>query len=183
MSKWKRHKKKWSNCTECSLCEGRSRVVLLKGKVPCDVLFVGEAPGVSEDTLGKPFVGPAGKLFEEIVEAAMEGITNVHVAYTTLIACIPKDEDDIKAKEPPKESIKACAERLVEVAELCNPAIVVCVGKLSGKWTRKILKGKDYIFEDVIHPAAILRSKTNQGLAIQQTEVTLRDLFESLVPF
>jgi uracil-DNA glycosylase len=63
-------------------------VVLCRGRLPCDVLFVGEAPGVSEDVLGRPFVGPAGKLLDTIVERALDG--QYDCAMTNLVACIPK---------------------------------------------------------------------------------------------
>ena len=49
------HIQKWSYCQECELCNGRKRSVLIKGTVPCDVLFLGEAPGLSEGSLGIPF--------------------------------------------------------------------------------------------------------------------------------
>lgn len=49
------HVNRWKDCELCSLCEGRKRVVLSRGTVPADVLFIGEAPWVSEDTIGKPF--------------------------------------------------------------------------------------------------------------------------------
>ena len=44
-SRYMKHKEKWINCTRCELCENRKKVCLLRGKVPCDMLFVGEAPG------------------------------------------------------------------------------------------------------------------------------------------
>ena len=103
--KWKDHKEKWINCYGCDLCEQRDKVVLLRGKIPCDVLFIGEAPGVSEDTLGKPFVGPAGTLLDNIIEESDPG--ELKLAWTNVIACIPKDDDGHKVKEPPRYSIEA----------------------------------------------------------------------------
>lgn len=72
MISFQEHRRKWNDCQRCRLCEGRTNVVLARGRVPCDVLFIGEAPGVSEDILNKPFVGPAGKLLDSIVEKAWE---------------------------------------------------------------------------------------------------------------
>ena len=88
MTPYQRHREKWKGCERCSLYRGRRSVVLCRGKLPCDVLFVGEAPGVSEDVLGRPFVGPAGKLLDEIVERALDG--QYDYAITNLVACIPK---------------------------------------------------------------------------------------------
>lgn len=99
VSRWKRHKLKWSKCRECELCETRKQVVLASGSLPCDVLFVGEAPGVSENNLGTPFIGPAGKLLRAQIEAA--GMTGSYkTAFTNLIACIPLGPDGRKIHEP-----------------------------------------------------------------------------------
>ena len=73
MSPLQAHKRRWENCRACPLHEGRKKVVLVRGKIPCDALFIGEGPGGNEDSLGSPFVGPAGKLLDRIVEDAMSG--------------------------------------------------------------------------------------------------------------
>jgi uracil-DNA glycosylase len=64
------HVAQWRNCTACPLHIGRKQVVFARGKIPCDILFVGEAPGKSEDMHGQPFYGPAGQLLDDIVENA-----------------------------------------------------------------------------------------------------------------
>ena len=176
---WKTHKARWKECELCDLCERRSSVVLLKGKIPCDVLFVGEAPGQSEDTLGKPFVGPAGHLLERMIENANPG--EARVAFTNVISCIPLGSDGRKVKEPPKDSVTACSDRLDEVLRLCKPDWLVGVGKLSDSVIEERYSEKGYGIESIIHPAAILRADVSQkGLAIQRTEIILRDLFDSI---
>ena len=64
---WLDHVEKWKDCQRCPLGQQRSNICLARGTVPCDVLFIGEAPGVSEDTFGLPFVGPAGQLLDQII--------------------------------------------------------------------------------------------------------------------
>lgn len=71
MSAWTDHVAKWKNCDLCPLHKQRNRICIARGTVPCDVLFVGEAPGPSEDAIGQPFVGPAGKLLDQIIERAL----------------------------------------------------------------------------------------------------------------
>lgn len=58
---------KWGQCTRCSLCETREKIVIARGTVPADVLFIGEAPGEGEDSTGVPFIGPAGCLLNDII--------------------------------------------------------------------------------------------------------------------
>lgn len=179
--KWRQHKEKWSNCERCSLCETRNKVVLLKGKLPCDILFVGEAPGTSEDALGIPFIGPAGHLMDRIIKDSLPETTRL--AFTNLVACIPIGEDGSKAKEPDKKSIRECRERLLEVISLCKPGAIVCVGKLPAKHLKNdpAILEKLKVFETITHPAAIMRMDVSQkGLAIQKTIVVLQDLIEEI---
>lgn len=161
-------------------------MVLARGRVPCDVLFIGEAPGFSEDTLGRPFTGPAGHLLNNIIEEAwdtvLENPEEVSYTLTNLIACIPKDDLQRKITTPPEESVQACAPRLEEFVEMCNPSIIVMVGKESGRWIPKLF-GYDSAeqFVEIIHPAAILRMNISQrSLARQRAVVTLIDALEEL---
>jgi len=178
MMTWKHHKKKWSDCERCDLCKTRNKVVLLKGKIPCDILFIGEAPGVSEDSLGKPFIGPAGHLLDRIIKESLPETTRL--AFTNLVACIPVGEDGNKLKEPDKKSIRECRERLDEVISLCQPSAIVCVGKLPAKY----LKKEDFPeteIETITHPASIIRMDVSQkGLAIQKAIIILQDLSEEI---
>lgn len=183
MGKYLKHGIKWKNCTKCCLCKGRTKVVLARGKIPCDILFVGEAPGVSEDVIGKPFIGPAGKLLDTMIEQAFTNLDTY--CLTNLIGCIPKDENNSKVTEPPKESIQACSPRLVEMYRMCNPSIIICVGALAKKWVPKILKMEGPVkYYDIIHPAALLRMPTERrDYAIQQTIIKLQDIADELIPF
>lgn len=179
MTAYQRHVARWKNCKRCNLCEQRQTVVLARGRVPCDVLFVGEAPGVSEDVLGVPFVGPAGKLMDEAIRIALDGQHDY--ALTNLICCVPLDEDGAKAKEPPKEAILACEGRLKEFTVLCRPRLVVTVGKLADKHFEVPQDIPVPLIINVVHPAAILRMDVSQkGLAFQRMVVTIRDTVEEL---
>lgn len=171
---WKTHKAKWSDCTLCDLSECRKKVVLRRGKIPCDILMVGEAPGTSEDALGESFIGPAGHLLDQIIARSFP--LGVRVAFTTLVACIPKDAKGNKVKEPPKKAIQACADRLKNFIRLCNPKAVVAVGKLPSKYLPELLNEETELIE-IPHPAYILRADTYQRtLALKKCEVILRDL-------
>lgn len=180
------HKERWNSCTLCSLCNGRNNVVLARGTIPAPVLLCGEAPGESENVLGRPFTGPAGHLLDRMLEEAWQG--KVKYALTNLVACIPRDEKRTKTEEPPKEAILACAPRLREFITLCKPRVIIAVGQLAAKWLPKLLnkdeKGviteHDHVFVDILHPAAILRMESNQSLAIKRCIVTLTGVTKHL---
>lgn len=153
---YQHHRECWKDCTRCHLHETRNRVVLARGVLPCDILFVGEAPGKSEDVLrggipgiGRPFVGPAGQLLDDIIAESigkakgrewydygpMHPASRYRYALTNLVACIPVDpETGSKDGQPKPVSIKACAPRLVELFRLAKPRLVVAVGGLSSTW-------------------------------------------------
>lgn len=177
MSLFKRHRAEWDSCERCELCSKRKHVVLARGQVPCDVLFVGEAPGASEDVLGKPFVGPAGQLLDRIVLQARGG-SQVRIAFTNLISCIPLGEDGNKTAEPSLEAINACRPRLDQFVTLCKPKAVVLVGKLAAK---HFPDQHLYLTTVITHPAAILRADiANRGLMIQNCIVAINDLIQEV---
>lgn len=147
--------------------------------IPCDVLFVGEAPGYSEDTLGIPFCGPAGHLLDEQIEQASP--QELRLCFTNLVCCIPKDATNRKVGEPSKECIKACSQRLQEFYKLCRPRAVILVGDLAAKWF--VMPGTINVpvVQEITHPAAILRADiVKRPLMHKRVVVTLRDVFEDL---
>lgn len=182
VSHYENHKRKWIHCKRCALHKHRLNVVLLRGSVPCDILFIGEAPGASEDVLGRPFVGPAGKILDQLIANAVS--TAYRYAITNLVGCIPKDDDsESKIPEPPDYAIKACASRLQEIVAIARPKLFVFVGKLAAK---HFSPSQDYCederpeFVEIIHPAAILRMDiSQQGLAYQRSVIAVRDAIES----
>ncbi len=191
MTPFQEHKKKWGSCKRCKLHEQRRRVVLLRGEIPSPILFIGEAPGLSENALGKPFCGPAGKMLDRIISVA--GISKSMYAITNLVGCIPRGED--KVQEPSDVYIRACEGRLNEVIWLCKPKLLVLLGKLAQKHvygqaqfygekhtdSLPWLYGSCLEFLHLDHPAALLRLPVVQkGLAIQRAIEHLSDAVSTL---
>ena len=129
---WQQHVEKWRDCRRCPLCEGRNRVVLARGKIPCDVVFIGEAPGESENIRGIPFDGPAGCLLDSIADRA--GLGRLRLLFANLVACFPAEEKRTGSNAPPEIAIKACLPRLRELLDMAKPRLVVCVGELATDW-------------------------------------------------
>jgi DNA polymerase len=67
MMDWEQLKSACGNCTRCGLCETRKNMVFGVGNQQADVMFIGEGPGEQEDLQGVPFVGPAGKLLDDML--------------------------------------------------------------------------------------------------------------------
>ena len=178
---WAGHRARWAGCQRCPLGAARTKLVLARGSIPCDVLLIGEAPGPSEDVIGVPFVGPAGQLLDwQLAQAQLQAGSQLRLAFTNLVSCIPFDDDKRKFAEPPKQAVEACRERLKEFIKLAKPRGLVAVGKLSEKQF-PALWGLDDPMLAITHPAAILRMGVEQrGLANQQTIILLSDYFGEL---
>lgn len=159
-TKYQLHVNQWSNCKRCDLHKTRTNVVLGRGQIPASILFCGESPGRSEDICSEPFIGPAGEIIDDIISQAQEMIAFTY-AITNLIGCIPTDNENSKL-EPPYESVEACSPRLIEFVKMCNPRLLVCVGKhaedyLDTKLKYRVKVGDSIPRVSIKHPAAIIR--------------------------
>jgi DNA polymerase len=176
------HIEKWKDCDQCDYHATRKSVVIGKGDVPCDVLFIGEAPGISEDVLGLPFIGKAGKLLDRIVDRALgrQGERKYRVAYTNIIACIPLVEGHTK-EEPDHDCILSCVPRLQEFIDICKPKVVIAVGKVAVEWLEQGMKNNPRLkngtlLRSIQHPSSILRMpQTGQSLAEHKCVVTINN--------
>ncbi|MFB3099399.1 MAG: uracil-DNA glycosylase, partial [Acidimicrobiia bacterium] len=150
-------------CTKCDLAEGRTQVVFGAGDPQADVMFVGEAPGQREDEQGIPFVGPSGRLLEELL--AEIDLTRDAVYITNVVKCRPPGNRD-----PRPHEIDTCKGYLRTQLELIDPAVVVTLGNFSTKLLLKtevgITKLRGVAYEwwgrylvPTFHPAAALRGR------------------------
>lgn len=174
------HKRKWRGCTRCPLHHTRCNTVLYRGACPCQVLFIGEAPGESEDIIGKPFVGPAGDLLNELldpIEPYVEyGITNV-------ICCIPSfhEEGKIGIRAPNKHEMQACSPRLTEIIKLADPLLIVTLGQIAAKHIAPLhTKIETEAYLELTHPSAILRKQQNNEHT-PETELMVKRFQSSLL--
>jgi uracil-DNA glycosylase family 4 len=148
-------RKRWSVCTSCVLHASRRQVVLGRGDLPCDLLFIGEAPGKSEDVLGKPFIGRSGKLLDTAIEAACL-IVHRHkprMYITNIVACRPCDSPQGDNRPPTPDEIYACNARLRDELHAAEPKAVVLLGKVAQKAALRLLPTATCL----VHPAYILR--------------------------
>jgi uracil-DNA glycosylase family 4 len=151
------HHARWKDCQLCPLGKQRSEIVLARGKLPCDVAFVGEAPRESEDAMGVPFVGPAGQLLDRIEAKAFTDYGHLRRAFFNMVACFPREAKAIGIHVPDGEEVMACAERLREMVHISKPRLIVFVGSFAEKWFPKSCPGYDGQTAHMLHPAAILK--------------------------
>ena len=127
MLDWTELKGECAGCTRCGLCETRHNVVFGVGNEQADIMFVGEGPGEQEDLQGLPFVGPAGKLLDDmlsIIDLSRE--KNCYIA--NIVKCRPPRNSD-----PLETEQDACIGYLRNQFALIRPKIVVCLGRIAAK--------------------------------------------------
>lgn len=111
-------------CRACSLGQSRKNPVWGTGNVHAKLMFIGEAPGATEDEKGLPFIGPAGKILTQ--ELAKNGIAREDVFITNIIKCRPPGNRD-----PLPEEIRACEHFLLGQIDLIKPAMLCALGRFA----------------------------------------------------
>ena len=114
------------DCARCGLHETRKHVVIEAGNRQADVMFIGEGPGEQEDIQGIPFVGPAGRLLDDMLSIIDLDRTNCYIA--NIVKCRPP-----KNRDPKDEEQAACIGFLHEQIRLVQPKIIVCLGRIAAK--------------------------------------------------
>ena len=147
------------SCEKCLLHKTRTNAVPGEGPYDAEVMFIGEAPGVNEDRLGRPFVGRAGSFLEELILAA--GFTRSEVYICNVLKCRPPENRD-----PLPMELEACNDFVERQISAIDPAVIVTLGRYSmrrffpdGMISR--IHGQPKMIEDrlivpMYHPAAAL---------------------------
>lgn len=173
---WKTLEDACKSCTKCELYKTRTNVVFGAGNKNATLMFVGEAPGATEDMQGLPFVGAAGKLFDKYLQAV--GISRDEVYIANMLKCRPPNNRD-----PLQSEQDMCIEYLREQVRLIRPKIIVCLGRISamrlikpdfkitqehGKWFTK----GDFLMCAVYHPSLLLRDpRKKEDMLVDMKEV------------
>jgi DNA polymerase len=148
----------WLSCRKCALGERAKLHVLGRGVLPAQVLFIGEAPGKSEDVLGEAFVGRAGRLLDKAVAVANK--KGVPVYFTNLVACRPCDRIGAPNRQPLGLEVLSCLPRLQKTIELSGAHGIVVCGRLAQVVFARYLPGPGLpnpIRLEIPQPAWILR--------------------------
>jgi DNA polymerase len=161
------------DCRGCELYKVGTQTVFGEGKVPSNLMFVGEVPGDFEDLQGRPFVGPAGKLFDRALGEA--GIDRSDTYVTNVVKHFkwrpsPRGGKRRLHEKPNAAETRACTPWLAAELDLVKPEILVCLGataaqallgsdfrvtKMRGQWLES---GHAKRTMATLHPSAILRA-------------------------
>jgi len=155
------------DCKRCRLCERRTNIVFGDGSGKAELVFIGEGPGHDEDVQGLPFVGRAGKLLTQMIEAM--GLQRRDVYICNVVKCRPPEN-----RAPEKDEIAICSPFLLRQLDVIQPKVIVCLGAvalkallgaergithLRGQW----LEYRGTRLMPTYHPAYLLRNPSAKG--------------------
>jgi len=158
------------DCHACDLWRRCTQTVFGEGRRKAELMFVGEQPGDSEDLAGRPFVGPAGKLLDRVLEEV--GIDRTAVYVTNVVKHFkwePRGKRRIH-KKPNAAEIAACRPWLDTEIELVRPRAIVCLGatasqallgrtfRLTGHRGEFVKSALAPLVLATVHPSSILRA-------------------------
>ncbi len=155
------------DCKRCRLCQQRNTIVFGAGNARAQLVFVGEGPGRDEDIQGLPFVGRAGKLLTQMIEAM--GLKRDDVYICNVVKCRPPEN---RAPEP--DEMETCSPFLYRQLTVIQPKVVVCLGAIAfqalygAKQSISRLRGQWLEFRGIpmmatYHPAYLLRNPNAKG--------------------
>lgn len=119
-----------TTCRACSLGHTRTNAVAGEGSTTSGVMFVGEAPGATEDSQGRPFCGKAGKVLDDLLGIA--GLNRQDVFICNILKCRPPNN-----RNPRPDEIQSCTLYLNRQIELIKPKIVCCLGNFATSYIMK----------------------------------------------
>jgi uracil-DNA glycosylase len=155
------------DCKRCKLHKGRTKIVFGVGNPKAELVFVGEGPGRDEDLQGEPFVGRAGKLLTQMIEAMSLKREDVYIA--NVVKCRPPEN-----RLPEKDEIATCSPFLMRQLDVIGPKVICCLGSCSAQTllqtTQGISKFRGEWFDfrgakliATYHPAYLLRNPSAKG--------------------
>src|SRR3989441_4735427 len=150
------------DCTGCRLCERRTNIVFGEGNGKAELVFIGEGPGHDEDVQGLPFVGRAGKLLTQMIEAM--GLQRRDVYICNVVKCRPPEN-----RQPEKDEVMACSPFLFRQLDVLKPKVIVCLGSTAAQTLLQTNRGishfrgewldfRGYKMLATYHPAYLLRN-------------------------
>lgn len=163
------------HCQKCGLAETRTNVVFGEGARDAEVMFIGEGPGEQEDRTGRPFVGRAGQLLDDML--AMIDLKREKVFIGNMVKCRPPQNRD-----PLNIEQEACIGYLRNQVALLKPKIIVCLGRIAAmkliKEDFKITREHGQWLEKagvwmmaMYHPSALLRDPRKRPESFEDLKI------------
>jgi uracil-DNA glycosylase family 4 len=182
------------DCKRCRLCKERTNIVFGVGDPETRIMFVGEGPGADEDAQGEPFVGRAGQLLNNMIQAM--GLSREQVYIANVVKCRPP-----KNRTPERDECETCGPFLMRQISVVRPQMIVALGATAAKFLLGVsdamarLRGRVYEFHPIVpagaperdpsfttslvvtyHPAFLLRDPRQKKEAWADLQLAMKTL-------
>ncbi|HEX3117823.1 MAG TPA: uracil-DNA glycosylase [Candidatus Acidoferrum sp.] len=168
------------DCTRCKLHKGRNKIVFADGDPKAKLVFVGEGPGRDEDMQGLPFVGRAGKLLTQMIEAM--GLKRGDVYICNVVKCRPPEN-----RLPEPDEIKTCSPFLMRQLEVVDPKVIVALGACAAQTLLQTTRGISHFrgqwqefrgrkLMATYHPAYLLRNPPAKADVWKDLQMVMAEL-------
>jgi DNA polymerase len=168
------------DCTRCKLHKARHKIVFGDGNPKAELVFIGEGPGADEDMQGLPFVGRAGKLLTQMIEAM--GLLRKDVYICNVVKCRPPEN---RAPEP--DEVATCSPYLLRQIDVIQPKVIVCLGAVAAKTLLETTRGISQFRGEWLqwrgrrlmatyHPAYLLRNPNAKGEVWKDLQKVMAEL-------
>jgi uracil-DNA glycosylase len=167
-------------CTRCRLHKTRNKIVFGDGNPKAQLVFVGEGPGADEDAQGLPFVGRAGKLLTQMIEAM--GLERKDVYICNVVKCRPPQN-----RQPERDEVAECSPFLLRQIDTIAPKVIVCLGATAAKTILETERGISQFRGEWLefrgrklmvtyHPAYLLRNPAAKGEVWKDLQKVMAEL-------
>jgi uracil-DNA glycosylase family 4 len=168
------------DCTRCKLHKARNKIVFADGDPKAKLVFVGEGPGRDEDMQGLPFVGRAGKLLTQMIEAM--GLRRQDVYICNVVKCRPPEN-----RLPEPDEIKTCSPFLLRQLEVVDPKVIVALGACAAQTLLQTTRGISHFrgqwqefrgrkLMATYHPAYLLRNPPAKADVWKDLQMVMAEL-------
>lgn len=179
--------KEVTQCQKCPLAALRTNPVPGEGNPKASLVFVGEAPGASEDRLGRPFVGRAGNLLNDIIVKGMR-MDREEVFICNVVKCRPPEN-----RVPNPEEVRHCEPYLIRQLEAIRPKVICALGATAAQTmlktnaTIRSLRGVWHNYQNIplrvtYHPAYLLRNPEDKKKTWEDIQEVMRVLSGEVTP-
>jgi len=177
------------SCRKCRLCDTRIHALCGEGNLKSKLMIIAQAPGENEDREGKMFIGPSGKVLDELLE--ITDISRTDIYMTNLIKCILP-----RYRRPKQDEIKICGKYLNKEIDLIDPSVISSLGFFATRYLFQLygvtlppkplfheVYGKLFLVRNtrilpLQHPAALLYDASIKNIMVRnyhKIKVLLRD--------
>jgi len=177
-------RKSVESCHLCDLSKSRTKVVFGEGDPRAKLMFVGEGPGATEDSTGRPFVGRAGELLTRMIENVLY-LKREQVYIANIVKCRPPGN-----RVPTPTEAFTCRPYLLRQIELIRPRIVMTLGGTAYRYLTNdetpvsrvrghIVRTENYLIVPTFHPSYLLRNPSAKKLAWEDL-IKVKELLEGM---